>query len=182
MGMLAYFVNGYVVNNALTPTYILILFIVSVLGLAWAIATLFSYHRSSTNAVFVALVDLMFVGAFIAAVYFLRFIASADCTGVRPGDQYDVSFGIFGSARINGIDTTIDKTCAMLKACFAFGIMNCIFFAFTAVLAWFHGDRLSSDNRTFVRETHYHRHGHRSSRSPHSRRSSHTHSHRRSYV
>lgn len=58
MGMLAYFVNGYVNANALTPNYILILFIVSVLALAWAIFTLFSYHRSSANALFVALIDL----------------------------------------------------------------------------------------------------------------------------
>lgn len=58
MGMLAYFVNGYASANLLTPDYILILFIVSVLALAWAIFTLFSYHRSSANAAFVALIDL----------------------------------------------------------------------------------------------------------------------------
>lgn len=58
MGMLAYFVNGYVQANQLTPNYILILFIVSVLALAWAIFTLFSYHRSSSNALFVAVIDL----------------------------------------------------------------------------------------------------------------------------
>lgn len=58
VGMLGYFVNGYVNDNALTPNYILILFIVSVLALAWAIFTLFSYHRSSANARFVALIDL----------------------------------------------------------------------------------------------------------------------------
>lgn len=56
--MLGYFVNGYVNANQLTPNYILILFIVSVLALAWAIFTLFSYHRSSANALFVALIDI----------------------------------------------------------------------------------------------------------------------------
>ncbi|KAH8682562.1 hypothetical protein BX600DRAFT_506144 [Xylariales sp. PMI_506] len=183
MGMLAYFVNGYVTANALTPNYILILFIVSVLGLAWAIFTLFSYHRSSSNARFVALIDLGFVGAFIAAVYYLRFIANANCTNVVAGSSVDISFGIFGSANVNGIDINTDKTCAMLKACFAFGIMNCVFFFFTAVLAWIHGDSMVKEDRskTYYRETHYRRHGHRSSRSPHSRRSSH-HSHRRVYV
>ncbi|ORY66995.1 uncharacterized protein BCR38DRAFT_482624 [Pseudomassariella vexata] len=181
MGMLAYFVHGYVQVNALTPNYILVLFIVSVLALAWAIFTLFSYHRSSTNALFVSVIDLGFVGAFIAAVWYLRFIAKADCTHIQRGDTYDASFGIFGSASINGLDVSTDKTCAMLKACFAFGIMNCIFFFFTAVLAWFHGDRTAtSDRKSYVHETHYHRHGHRHSRSPHSRRSSH--SHRRVYV
>ena len=58
MGMLAYFVHGYASSNMLTPDYILILFIVSVLALAWAIFTLFSYHRSSANASFVAIIDL----------------------------------------------------------------------------------------------------------------------------
>lgn len=184
MGMLAYFVHGYVTLNALTPDYILILFIVSVLALAWAIFTLFSYHRSSTNALFVSLIDLGFVGAFIAAVYYLAWIAKADCTHIQRGSSYDVSFGIFGSANINGLHTEVDKTCAMLKACWAFGIMNCIFFFFTAILAWFHRDHAPSSKRgkTYVRETHYHRHGHRHSRSPHSRRTSSHHSHRRVYV
>lgn len=184
MGMLAWFVNGFVNQNMLTPNYILVLFIVSVIALAWAIFTLFSYHRSSTNSIFVSIVDLGFVGAFIAAVWYLRAIANADCVNVSANDGFDIYFGIFGSIHSNfGIDTTVNKTCAMLKACFAFGIMNCVFFFFTAILAWFHGDRLSStDRKTYYRETHYHRHGHRHhSRSPHSHRSSH-HSHRRVYV
>ncbi|KAK7716657.1 hypothetical protein SLS63_011082 [Diaporthe eres] len=182
MGMLAYFVDGYVKANQLTPNYILILFIVSVLALAWAIFTLFSYHRSSSNALFVAIVDLGFVGAFIAAVYYLRFIASANCTSIR-GTSYDVSFGIFGSFNGNGIDVDTNKTCAMLKACFAFGIMNCIFFFFTAVLAWFHGERVGKDTK-YYRETHYSRRGHRrhSSSSRHGSRRRSSHSHRRVYV
>ncbi|KAI1484564.1 hypothetical protein F5X96DRAFT_663732 [Biscogniauxia mediterranea] len=179
MGMLAYFVNGWVSLNQLTPDYVLVLFIVSVLALAWAVYTLFSYHRSSTNATFVALVDLLFVGAFVGAAYALRFIAAADCAHVSAGGYVDQQFGPFGSARVVASwDVTLDKTCAMLKACFAFGIMNAVFFFFTSVLACLHGDRIGSSGGTYVRETHYHRHGHRSS--PHSRRSSH--SHRRTYV
>ncbi|KAI1459845.1 hypothetical protein F4805DRAFT_33512 [Annulohypoxylon moriforme] len=181
MGMLAYFVNGYVQSNALTPNYILVLFIVSVLALAWSIYTLFSYHRSSSNATFVAIIDLLFVGAFIGAVWALRMIANADCTHITRGDSWDVSFGIFGSASGTTLGVDVNKTCAMLKACFAFGIMNCIFFFITSILACLHGDRASSGDRvTYYRETHSHRHGHRSSRSPHSRHSSH--SHRRVYV
>lgn len=182
MGMLAYFVNGYVNANQLTPNYILILFIVSVLALAWAIFTLFSYHRSSSNALFVAIIDLGFVGAFIAAVYYLRFIAGANCTSIR-GTSYDVDFGPFGTFNGNGVDVDTNKTCAMLKACFAFGIMNCIFFFFTAVLAWFHGDRVGKDTK-YYRETHYSRRGHRrhSSSSRHGSRRRSSHSHRRVYV
>ncbi|KAI1272362.1 hypothetical protein F5Y07DRAFT_403513 [Xylaria sp. FL0933] len=182
IGLLAYFVDGYNSLNALTPTYILVLFIVSVLAGAWAIATLFSYHRSSTNATFVAIVDILFVGAFIGAVYALRWVSSADCAHVARGSSVDVSLGIFGSAAVNGVDVSIDKSCAMLKASFAFGILNAIFFFFTAVLACLHGDRMSSrDKGTYVRETHGHRHSHRGSQAPGSRHSSH-HSHRRVYV
>ncbi|ROW04821.1 hypothetical protein VMCG_04864 [Cytospora schulzeri] len=191
MGMLAYFVNGYATHNLLTPDYILILFIVSVLALAWAIATLFSYHRSSSNAAFVAIIDLGFVGAFIASVYYLRWIGGANCTNISAGDQYDVDLGVFGSFYGNGISVSTDKTCAMLKACFAFGIMNCIFFFFTSVLAWFHGNRRPAGSggkdARYYRETHYSRRGHRrrSSSSRHgggSRRGSTSHSHRRVYV
>ncbi|KAK3313071.1 hypothetical protein B0H66DRAFT_608126 [Apodospora peruviana] len=182
MGMLAWFVHGYVDANMLTPNYILILFIVSVLGLAWALFTLFSYHRSSSNARFVGLVDLGFVGAFIAAVYYLRFITGADCNSVKAGSSYDVTFGIFGSAHISGVDISINKTCAMLKACFAFGIMNAVFFFFTAVLALFHGDKAAVKEKRYVREEHVHhrRRSHSGSHHGGSRRSSH--SHHRTYV
>ncbi|KAI1182364.1 hypothetical protein F5B17DRAFT_435703 [Nemania serpens] len=183
IGLLAYFVDGYNNANALTPNTILVLFIVSVLAGAWAIFTLFSYHRSSTNARFVALVDLLFVGAFIGAVYALRFIADADCTRVVRGSGVDVSLGIFGSATLNGIDVQFEKSCAMLKASFAFGIINTILFFFTSVLACLHGDRMGArDRKTYARETHSHRHSHRSSQEPpRSRHSSH-HSHRRVFV
>ncbi|KAI1314080.1 hypothetical protein F5Y03DRAFT_336078 [Xylaria venustula] len=182
IGLLAYFVDGYNSLNALTPTYILVLFIVSVLAAAWAIFTIFSYHRSSTKANFVAVVDILFVGAFIGAVYELRWITDADCTHVARGSSVDVSLGIFGSASLNGVSVGVDKSCAMLKAAFAFGILNTIFFFFTAVLACLHGDRMGArDRKTYVRENHSHRHSHRSSQAPHSRHSSH-HSHRRVYV
>ena len=105
------------------------------------------------------------------------------------GDGYDVDFGIFGQFYGTGLDIDTNKTCAMLKACFALGIMNCIFFFFTAVLAWIHGGHISKDRRSskrYYRETHYSRRGHRQRRSSHgshgSRRSSRSHSHRRVYV
>lgn len=188
MGMLAWFVHGYVERNALTPDIVLVMFIVSTIALAWALFTLFTYHRSSTNASAVALVDLGLVGAFIAAVWYMRAMANADCTDIArsPGWSFNVGWA---SGSVAGIDVNINKTCAMLKACFAFGIMNCIMFFITSILAWWHGDRLSSKrdspgrSKTYIRETHVHRHGHRSRSRSHggSRRSSH-HSHRRAYV
>ena len=172
---------------ATPPDLYLVMFIVSTLALAWALWTLFSYHRSSANARAVGVVDLLFVGAFIGACWAMRVMASADCTHVRAGDPVAVSLGPLGSASLNiGLDASIDKTCAMLKACFAFGIMNAIMFFITSLLAWFHGDsRSSADRKSYYRETHYSRRGHRrrSSSSRHggsSRRSSH--SHRRVYV
>ncbi|KAL1876184.1 hypothetical protein VTK73DRAFT_9622 [Phialemonium thermophilum] len=187
MGILSYFVNGYAKHNLLTPDYILILFIVSVLAVAWAVFTLFSYHRSSHNARFVAFVDLCFVGALIAGVYSLRFISDANCAHVRVGSSYDISFGIFGSAHFNDLHVSVNRTCALLKTAFALGIMNCIFFFFTAILAWIHGDRAADkeDHRrhSSYRETRYREgshHHHRSGSHHSSRRGSH--SHTRSYV
>jgi len=184
MGMLAYFVDNYVKANQLTPTYILLPFIVSVLGLAWAIFTLFSYHRSSTNATFVAIIDLGFIGAFIASAWYLRFMASADCTHISLGDPWVLNSGGIVSLSGPGVDVRTDKTCAMLKAVFAFVIMNCIFFAATALLAFMHGGRMSSaerDRHVVRRTTHRHSHSHSRHGSRHgSRRSSH--SHHRVYV
>lgn len=167
--------SGYNSNNLLTPTYILILFIVSVLGAAWAIFTLFSYHRSSSNARFVGLVDLGFVGALIAGVYYLRFIGGANCSHITPGSSYDVSFGIFGYAHVNGFSVSVDKTCAMLKACYAFGIMNIVFFFFTAVLALLHGNDAEKTDRRYESSRDYRR---RSGSRHGSHRSSHSHSRR----
>lgn len=186
MGMLAFFVHGYNTANMLTPNYILILFIVSVLGLAWALFTLFSYHRSSSNARFVSLIDLGFVGAFIAGVYYLRFIRNVDCVSVAPGSEADISLGIFGTAKLNTLDVNVNKTCSMLKAAFAFGIMNCVLFFITACMAWVHGGHEEKKES----KHHHHSEGGRRGGSSHrrshsgshrgSRRSSHSHS--RAYV
>ncbi|KAK3984030.1 hypothetical protein QBC44DRAFT_28680 [Cladorrhinum sp. PSN332] len=177
MGMLAYFVHIYVEANQLTPTYILILFITSVLALAWAIFTIFSYHRSSSNARFVGFVDLLFFGAFIAGVYYLRFIAKVDCAGIERSDRsYTVRFGDFGTVTATGgWQVSLDKSCSMLKACFALGIMNVIFFFFSGVMAWVHGGHHEKEEVRYVER----RRSHSRSRGG-SRRSSHSHS--RSYA
>lgn len=135
LGMLAWFVHGYVSQNALTPDFILILFIASVLGAAWAIATLVTYARARHSALFVALVDLAFVGLFIGAVYELRGIAQANCVRFENDPYYGTLgvLGYFGISFNSQYSLHANKTCAMLKACFAFGIMNCIFFFITFV-------------------------------------------------
>jgi len=182
LGMLAYFVHIYASHNALTPNYILVLFIVSVLAAAWAICTLFTYHRSKNNSLFVAFIDLCFVGALIAGVYELRGISGQNCTHVTQGSSYQIS-GILGSITFNTLHFSANKQCSMLKACFAFGIMNTIFFFFTSVLAFFHSGRRGDDRRdtTYVRETHVSRHGSRRAGSHRSHRSSHS-GRRHAYV
>jgi sugar phosphate permease len=135
LGMLAYFVHAYTSSNVLTPDFILVLFITSVLACAWAIATLFAYSRARHSGFFVAVIDLAFVGCFIAGVYLLRGIAKADCVNFTAGGFY-FDLGILGYVGRNSDNRwalNADKNCAMLKASFAFGIMNCVFFFLTFV-------------------------------------------------
>ena len=184
LGMLAYFVNGYVTSNVLTPNFILVLFVTSVLATVWAIATLLAYHRARHSAIFVAIVDLGFVGALIAGVVELRGIATANCVTFNDGNQNDSFYNVLGPfggfSGSFGYDygANFNKNCAMLKACFALGIMNCVFFAITCVLALLLHRR---NQDVVVRETHVHRHGSRRSGSHHSRNSTRT-SRRRNYY
>jgi len=129
IGMLAWFVNGYTDANQLTPSFVLVLFIVSVLACAWALATLVRLGSTRRSALFVAFIDLCFVGAFIAGDYFLRGIGDANCSNFSNASIYINNSGVYA----NGFN--INKSCAMLKASWAFGIMNTIFFFFTFVLA-----------------------------------------------
>ncbi|KAJ5834802.1 hypothetical protein N7447_000828 [Penicillium robsamsonii] len=165
IGMLAYFVNGYLKANELTPSYILVLFIVSVIAIFWALDTLIRFSTTKRSAVFVAFVDMLFFGAFIAAVYQLRFIANADCANWHGGSVW-ISLGPFGSygqRTDNPLSLDINKTCAMLKASFAIGIMETAFFFWTALLALFlHHSHDKS--RTVVKETTVRRRSHSSRR------------------
>jgi len=135
----AWFVDGFNDNNQLTPSFILVLFIVSVLAGAWAIATLIRLGSTRRSALFVAFIDLCFVGALIAGVYELRGISDENCSNFSTGSIY-INLGPFGYyGRNSGSSWAADlnKNCAMLKASFAFGIMNIVFFFFTFILALF---------------------------------------------
>lgn len=177
IGIMAYFVDGYLKANILTPSYILVLFIVSVLAVFWCMDTLIRYSSTKRSAIFVCFVDLLFFGAFIAAVYQLRFIANADC-GHWEGSSVWVSlgpFGEYGSRTDNPLSYKVNKTCAMLKTTFAMGIMEVIFFSWTAFWALFIHSR---SREVVVKETHVRRRSH-SSRRGHSSHGSH-HRHRSS--
>lgn len=129
-----------------------------------------------------ALIDLAFVGAFIGGVYELRGIANANCANFSTGDIY-VNLGIFGYyGRESGDDgpwsANINKNCAMLKASWAFGIMNTIFFFITTILAFLLRRKEKESSERVVRRSHHgSRRGH--STSSHRRHSS---SSRRYYV
>ena len=153
MGMLAYFVNIFTKANQLTPSYVLyvfiwlrnlslrsassntinrVLFIVSTLAVAWCVLTLFRRKSTHRSAHFVCFVDVCFIGALIAGVYYLRNIANANCSHFSDDGDFSVTLGSNGVSGNNGFDFNINKQCAMLKASFAFGIMNTILFAITA--------------------------------------------------
>ncbi|TID22707.1 Fatty acid transporter protein [Venturia nashicola] len=139
VGMLSWFVNGFNKNNQLTPIFILVLFIVSVLALAWAFFTLILYHRARTSGRFIAFVDLLFVGALIAGVYELRGITNASCTHFSRSNN-DIylnlgPFGFLGVSNNNGLSVNVNKNCAMLKASFALAIMTIIFFFITFLIS-----------------------------------------------
>ncbi|KAJ5175124.1 uncharacterized protein N7482_001001 [Penicillium canariense] len=172
IGMLAYFVDGYLKANMLMPPYILVLFIVSVIAVFWAIDTLIRFSAAKRSSVFVSFLDMCFFGAFIAGVYQLRFIANADCAQWDGGSVW-VSlgpFGAYGTSTNNPLALHVNKTCAMLKASFALGIMEVVFFAWTAFLALF----IHSKHREVVvkettvrRRSHSSRRGHSSSHHRH---------------
>ncbi len=134
--MLAWFVDGFQDANQLTPVFVLVLFIVATLALTWAMGTLFLYFRARSSGAFVAFVDLLFVGAFIAAVYELRGITNTNCSNFATDNSIYLNlgpFGYVGRQTGNKHANDLHKNCAMLKASFAFGIMNTIFFFFTTV-------------------------------------------------
>ena len=122
VGMLGWLTHTFVSANRLTPTYVLVLFIVSTLALAWEVVTVVSYLRARHDALFIAITDLCFIGAFIAGVVVLRYITDVNCGGS----------GVF-QYHGRGIYLTLGKDCSILKASFAFGILCILSFAVTFV-------------------------------------------------
>ncbi|KAM0795428.1 hypothetical protein BDR22DRAFT_976893 [Usnea florida] len=179
LGMLAYFVNLNQKANRLTPASILTLFIVSTLAAVWAILTLVRRKSTQRSTLFVAFVDLCFIGAFIAGVYELRGIANANCSSVTDSGPTYLSVGTNGISGSSGISASIKKDCAMEKASFAFGIMNCIFFFITFLILVFMHRTRDDDNKRYKTEVRTRRRSH-DSRRGHSRSGGGGSTHRRS--
>lgn len=125
IGMLSYFVHGFVQHNYLTPAFVLVLFIVSVLAGVWALATLVFYALVKHNGYMITFVDIAIFAALIAGVYELRGIGNADCSNFNPRSNIALQLGNFNYER--------NKSCNMLKASFALAIMEIIFFFYTSV-------------------------------------------------
>jgi len=131
-----------------------------VLAAVWAIATLLRRKSRDRSALFVSFIDLCFIGALIAAVYELRFITKVQCTNFgNNGTGLSLTVGTNGISGNNPLSLNTNKTCAMLKASFAFGIMNIIFFAITSFLLLFmHRNRdevvYEKSTRTTKRRSH----------------------------
>lgn len=130
----------------LTHLFCRTLFIVSTLAAVWAIVTLFRRKSTQRSTLYVAFIDLCFVGGFIAGVYELRGISKASCSSITDTGSANLSVGTNGVSGSSGISASIQKDCAMEKASFAFGIMNCIFFFITFMILLFMHRTRDDDN------------------------------------
>lgn len=143
--------------NLADQLYVRVLFIVSVLALAWAVGTLFRRKSTRRSAYFVSFIDLCFAGALIAGVYELRGIAKADCANFSASRGFYITVNNNGFSGQSPFSFNLNRWCAMLKASFAFGIMNIIFFCTTSFLLLFMHHK--EDKEVVVKET-YRRRSH----------------------
>ena len=127
IGMLSYIVHGYQAANQLTPAYVLVLFIVSVMAGVWCLLTLLFFLMARHNAYFLAFIDFCFFIGFIAGVATLRNIANTSCTdlGSDVGKQIYIESGVF----VNNFGSF----CNILKAAFGLSILEILFFIWSTV-------------------------------------------------
>lgn len=135
IGMLGWFVDQYVQNKAEVPDRLLAWFIISILACAWALVTVYQFNRyRSVSGPLIALVDALFMGAFIGMAIIFRGISDTDCGNL------DVPVGVtFGDNTYSGgsdLNASINKPCALMKASWALSIINCVLFFITACLSW----------------------------------------------
>jgi hypothetical protein len=147
----------------------------------WCVDTVLRFGSTKRSAIFVSFIDLCFFGALIAGIYQLRFIAGADCNHWDVG-SVSVSLGPFGSFTFqSNAVPDVNKTCAMLKASFAIGIMEVVFFSFTAFFALLIFQHHREED-VVVKETVVRRRSHSSRRGHHHNHSRRGSSSRHDYV
>ncbi|KAF3922568.1 hypothetical protein ABW21_db0208632 [Orbilia brochopaga] len=177
IGMLGWFVNPYVENNQQVPDALLTLFIVSILACAWAMVTFYQFHRyRDMTGPLIALIDIAFVGAWIAGIYLNRGISDANCSslsvpvGVQIGDNTYSGGDSWGAS--------VNKRCAMFKASWVLSIIDCVLFFLTCLLSW----TLYRSHRYETRHVHHHKEYTGSRRSGSTSTYSHHRHHRHAHV
>lgn len=173
IGMLGYFVDPFVKNRQTVPDNLLTLFIVSILAAAWAIVTFYQFHRFRTmSGPFVAIIDIAFVGAWIAGIVLMRWISDANCSNFRVPVGIQVGDNTYSGG--NNWGASINRPCAMYKASWILAIINCVLFFVTAILSWtlyrsarygpthvskeYTGGRRSGSTSTYSSHRRHHRH------------------------
>lgn len=173
IGMLAWFVNPYVKNHQDVPDSLLTLFIVSILACAWAIVTLFQFRKyRNMSGPLIAVVDIGFVGAFIAGIYLNRAISNADCSNWSVPVGLQIGDNTYSGG--NNWGANVNKPCAMFKASWILAIIDCVLFFVTCLLSWtlyrsyrydtthvhkdYTGGRRSGSTSTYSSHRRHHRH------------------------
>lgn len=123
--MLAAVVHGYLGGNEVTPAFALTLFIVVVLAAFWILATLILYSVAKHNGYFVAFIDLCFFGALIAGVVEANSIATQSCS------NYNITSNAYKESGVWVYN--FGELCNLVKASYAFAIIELILFFFTIV-------------------------------------------------
>lgn len=125
LGMLSSIVHNYVSHNFLAPAFVLVLFIVVVIASVWVFLTLILYGIARHNGYLIALIDLLIFGGLIGGVVVLGPVAGLSCSSpnlqspIYLQSAYEVyQFGTF---------------CGLLKASFAFAIIDILLFFCTIV-------------------------------------------------
>lgn len=103
-----FFVHDNDAAHKLSPPEVLVPFIVSILALAWTIYTMINHRILLRSRGIVILTDLLFLGGFIASVYYMHTGGTANCDADTTGSAF--------------------KRCSMYKAAFAFIIIDIITF------------------------------------------------------
>jgi len=170
VGIMGYFVNPYVKNHAVVPDQLLCLFIVSILAAAWSLVTLFSHRWARAISLITAIVDVAFVGAFIASVVLLRAVSKTNCINLHLPISITVGSHTAGNSSYS---SSANKNCTLLKVAWSLAIANCILFAVTAWAAYSLHKEWKGGNVTVVHKEH--RRSSSSSRG-------HRHSRHRTYV
>lgn len=119
------------------PSFVLGLFVTSVLAIFWVFFASSLCHRRASCRKLVFLLDLCAAAALLVGLAILRWRFPDDCGASSfslrrvPVDQ--VSF-VWREECFRG---GLEQVCVLFNRCFVFGIMNIIFFMFSAAFALF---------------------------------------------